>query len=421
MTHIPTVWHPYTQHGQNQPIMEVERAQGVWLYTTDGRRILDAISSWWVNLHGHGHQRIVKAITQQAQQLEQVIFAGFTHAPAEDLAQQLLALAPKNLETVFYSDNGSTAVEVALKMAVGHFHNQGRPRHLFVAFEHAYHGDTVGAMSVGAPGPFTAFYQRLLFPVQRIPFPEAGQEEETLRVFRQMLTQQGDDIAGLIIEPLILGAGGMRTYAPELIRELRALCDHYGVLLIADEVMTGFGRTGTLFAMEQTGVAPDLMCLSKGITGGFLPLGATLATGEVFKSFLATDRAKAFYHGHSYTANPLACAAALANLEVFRTEPVWERISTISDTHYQELLALADEPAVVAVRQAGTIAAVEFRAEDEGYLSHRAPSLANFFLSRNILLRPLGNVVYILPPYCITPQELHEVYEAIHESIDFQP
>lgn len=411
------VWRPYTQHGAMAEPVWIDRAQGQYLYAKDGRRLFDAVSSWWVNLHGHGEPRIAAAIAAQATRLEHVIFAGFTHEPAETLAEKLVALAPAGLEHVFYSDDGSTAVEAGLKMALGAGSFRGRPRSVIAALEHSYHGDTFGAMSVSARGPFTQPYERHLFEVERLPFPEAGRERFTLEAFTALLARRPDEVAALILEPLVLGAGGMKMYAPAVLRDLRALCSRHGVYLIADEVMTGFGRTGTMFACEAAGVSPDILCLSKGITGGFLPLGVTMASGEVFDAFRSGDRAKAFFHGHSYTANPLACAAAAASLEIFKTDPVLERIAAIGALHERRLAALGSHPAVAAVRRRGTIAAVERRASDPGYLSALGPRLYDFYLSRGVLLRPLGNVVYLLPPYCSTDEDLNHAYDAIEESL----
>jgi len=429
----PPIWHPFTQHGLGPVFPRIERAEGAVLFTEDGREIVDAIASWWVTLHGHGHPRIAQAIARQAQRLEQVIFAQFTHGPAEDLAQGLLARAPQGLETVFFSDNGSTAVEVALKMAIGHWarERRGRGRPLFAALEHAYHGDTFGAMAVGERGVFTQEYAPLLFDVARLPFPHPGREQETLKAWEDLLAQQGERVAALIVEPLVLGAGGMLTYPPHVLARLAATARCHGVPWIADEVMTGFGRTGSFFAVDQlkglepagdsaghTRLSPDLLCLSKGITGGFLPLGATLASGAVFQAFQSPQREHMFFHGHSYTANPIACAAALASLEVFSQEPVMERIQAIGQWHDEKLAALAGHPRVAAVRRVGVIAAVEFQAADGGYLHEMAPALSAFSLSRGVLLRPLGNVVYILPPYGISHEQLNKAHDLIAESLE---
>ena len=411
------VWHPFTQHAVAPPAILIERGQGARLITPDGRSIIDAIASWWVTLHGHGHPRIAAAIAAQAARLEQVIFAGFTHGPAETLARRLIARAPAGLDVAFFSDSGSTAVEVAVKMAVGCWHHRGERRTRIVALEDGYHGDTFGAMACGARGLFTAPYWPMLFEVERLPFPQAGAEAATIEAFAALLSRDEGAVAALIVEPLVLGAGGMRMYPPWVLGALADLCRQHGVFLIADEVMTGFGRTGTFFACEQAGVAPDLMCVSKGLTGGFLPMGLTLATKALYDAFYASDRAKMFFHSSSYTGNPIACAAALASLDVWDAEPVFQRIAAIAAQHRQRLEGLADRPEVVATRQTGTIAAIELRVPAAGYFAELGPRLYRFFLARDVLLRPLGNVVYVLPPYCITRDELDAVYDAITEAL----
>jgi adenosylmethionine-8-amino-7-oxononanoate aminotransferase len=403
-------------------MIEIVGAEGVWLHGAENQRILDAISSWWVITHGHGHPAIAAAVARQARTLDQVIFAGFTHPPAEHLARKLLALALRKadgepLEFVFLSDSGSTAVEVGLKMAVGYWHNIGRPRHRVVAFEHGYHGDTFGAMSVGARGIFNAPYHPMLFHVDFLPFPAPGREQATLDAFAALLARHREQVAALIVEPLVLGAGGMLMYGPTVLAELAALARRHDVFLVADEVMTGFGRTGTLFACEQAAIVPDVMCLSKGITGGFLPMGATLATRRLYDAFWSEDRGRMFFHSSSYTGNPIACAAACANLEVWENEPVLERIAGIAAAHRRRLPGLRDHPLVRDARSRGSIAAVEIATPKGGYLSDLAPRLYKYFLSRGLLLRPIGNVVYLLPPYCITNDELDGIYDVIEDCL----
>src|SRR5262245_49876473 len=310
------IWHPYTQEAANLPELEIVRAEGAHLYTKEGRSLIDAISSWWVNLHGHSHPAIAEAIAVQARKLEHVIFAGFTHAPAEELAEKLGRILPPSLNRVFYSDNGSTAVEAALKMALQYWSNKGRPgKRRIVALEHAYHGDTIGAMSVSADSPFTAAFDALRLPVLRVAAAE--DLDELLRVKR-------DEIGAMIVEPLIQGSAGMIVYAVERLQRFRELCAANEVLFIADEVFTGFGRTGRMFACNHADIVPDFMCLSKGLTGGFLPLAATLCREELYQAFCGADRTRTFFHGHSYSGNPLGCAAAVASLEVFDREPVFE-------------------------------------------------------------------------------------------------
>ncbi len=416
MTSTSPVWHPFTQHAIAPKTIAVVRGSGAFLETVDGDLILDAISSWWVITHGHCHPRIVEAVKVQAERLDQVIFAGFTHEPAERLAVALVELTPEPLKRVFYSDSGSTAVEVALKMALGYWRNMGSPRRHIVALEHAYHGDTIGTMSAGARGVFNAAYEPLLFDVKRLPFPAEGEEQTTLDAFEAVCRAGG--VAALIVEPLILGAGGMLMWPPVTLAQIRRICDQYDVLLIADEVMTGWGRTGTLFACEQAGIAPDILCLAKGITGGHLPLAVTLCTNRIFDAHYSRDRSKTFYHSSSYTANPIACAAAVANIDVWREEPVLARVQALCEMQERCVAQLRTDTAFSSVRRAGTITALNVDVEDEGYLSEIGPALYEEFVARGVLLRPLGNTVYVMPPYCITSDQLDCVYAALVDAVD---
>jgi len=410
------VWHPFTQHALRPRLPKVVRAEGAYLYTDGGTRFIDAISSWWVTTHGHCHPRIVAAIRSQAEALDQVIFAEFTHEPAERLAARLVDITPPGLNHVFFSDSGSTSVEVALKMALGYWRHNNAGRERIVVLEHSYHGDTIGAMSVGARGTFTDPYGSVLFEVDRIPFPERGREERTLRAF-DALCRRGN-VAALLIEPLLLGAGGMLMYSPDVLARLRDGCTHHGVLFIADEVMTGWGRTGTKFACEQAGVSPDIACYSKGLTGGTMPLAATLCSTDVFAAHYSTDRRRTFFHSSSYTANPIACAAALANLEVWDDEPVQARIDALAQLHAHRLKRFKDDERFVNVRQMGTIAAMEVKSGDAGYLATIGPRLHEHFLASHVLLRPLGDTVYVMPPYCVTGEDLDLVYGAIESGVD---
>ena len=403
-----SVWHPFTQHALTPEFPVVSRGEGVWLETDKGR-LLDAISSWWVITHGHRHPKIVAAIKALADRLDRVIFANLTHQPAEDVARGLIEIAPRGLSHVFYSDSGSPAVEVALKMALGFWKNTGKPRTRIIALEHAYHGDTVGTMSAGARGVFTAAYGPLLFDVVRLPFPAPGREQETL----DMLKAAAKDAAALIVEPLILGSGGMLMYPPEVLRALAIICRRNGTLFIADEVMTGFGRTGTLFACKQAGVSPDILCLAKGLTGGSLPLAVTLCTPEIFQAHYSQNRSRTFFHSSSFTANPIACAAARANLEIWRDEPVAGRITGLGAMQEERLKGFRTDSRFTNVRRLGTIAALDLKVADPGYMAGIGPRLTAFFLGRGILLRPLGNTIYVLPPYGIAAAELDLVYDAI--------
>ena len=406
------IWHPFTQHALTPDVPLIAKGEGAWLETDDGTRLLDAISSWWVITHGHRPARIVAAIKAQADQLDQVIFAGYTHQPAEDVARGLLEIAPSGLRHVFFSDSGSTAVEVALKMALGYWRNSSKPRHGIIALEHAYHGDTIGAMAAGARGVFNAAYEPLLFDVQRLPFP-TGDGADSLAALEKL----APTAAALIVEPLLLGAGGMLTYAPDILVRMKAICEKHGTLFIADEVLTGFGRTGTLFACQQANVAPDIMCLAKGLSGGVLPLAATLASEEIFAAHYSPDRSRTFFHSSSFTANPIACAAAAANLAIWNDEPVRMRIAALGAMQEERLAPFRGDPRFEKVRRLGTVAALDVRVSDPGYLAGPGPQLMAHFLARNILLRPLGNTIYVLPPYCITAAELGMIYDAIADCV----
>jgi adenosylmethionine-8-amino-7-oxononanoate aminotransferase len=422
------IWHPFTRGVAGADLPRIVRGEGAWLFADDGRRILDAISSWWVNLHGHAHPRIAAAVAHQAKTLEHVLLAGFVHEPVERLAEELRRITPAGLEHIFFSDDGSTAVEVALKMALQFWRNGGRrEKREIVALAHGYHGDTAGAMSVSDDSLFTEAFEAMRFPVHRAHSAycyrcPVGLKRETCHIecadsLEGILREHGERIAAIIVEPLLQGAGGMIVHPVEFLQRVRALATKYNVLLIADEVLTGFGRCGKMFATELAGVTPDLMCLSKGITGGFLPMGATLVTGRIFDAFDGPDAGHTFWHGHSYTGNPIACAAAVASMEIFRTEPVMERIAGIAAIHAERLPAFSRHEKVGDVRGIGTMAAIELRAVDAGYLSELRPKLYKFFLDRGILLRPLGNVIYILAPYCIDAADLHHIYDVIEEAV----
>ncbi len=408
------VWHPFTQHGLGDAIPAVLRAEGAALFTADGRRIIDAISSWWVTTHGHCHPRIMAAIREQSERLDQLIFAGWTHEPAEAVARGLRAIMPDALTRVFFSDSGSTSVEVALKMALGFWANRGEARQRIVVMDHSYHGDTIGAMSVGARGVFNAPYAPLLFDVGRVPFP-AGDPQATLDALE---AECAGGAAAFIVEPLLLGAGGMLVYPPEVLAQMRAICGAYGTLFIADEVMTGWGRTGTLLACEQADVVPDLLCLSKGLTGGALPLAVTMASEAIWDAHYSQDRSRSFFHSSSYTANPIACAAAAANLAIWREESVLDRVAQLAARQTRQMAVLASHPAIASLRQCGTIVAMELGGGDATYLSDLGPRLLRYFREADVLLRPLGNTVYVMPPYCVDDADLGTIYEVIAAAAD---
>lgn len=417
----PNLWHPFTPIGGMPVPPRVVRGSGTRLFLEDGRVLLDCISSWWVNLHGHAHPHIVNAIQEQAETLEHVIFAGFTHEPAERLAAELAGILPDPLTRVFYSDDGSTAVEVALKMARQYWRNLGEERPAFIAFDGAYHGDTFGAMAAGAPSTFSAPFADLLFAVERLPFPATWigdtevevREATILAELERLLEAHPDRYAALIVEPLVQGAGGMRVCRAEFLQSVAAILRRYGVLLIFDEVMTGFGRTGTCFASERAGVTPDLICLAKGLTGGFLPMAVTAVTEEIYDTFSSPSAEKTFWHGHSYTANPLGCAAALASLELLRSnEPIYRGM----ESHHRDFLAGLDMTKVIRARVVGTIAAFDLQIPGEpGYFHEVGKTFRARAIDRGLLLRPLGNTVYFMPPYSLTDSEREMLYrEVIH-------
>jgi adenosylmethionine-8-amino-7-oxononanoate aminotransferase len=396
------LWHPYTQMLTTPDPLPITRAESVWLYTEDGRKIMDGISSWWVNIHGHSHPKLNAALAAQARELEHVIFAGCTHRPAVELAERLIEILPPGLTRVFYSDNGSTAVEVAMKLALQYWRNVGQPnRTTFITLHNAYHGDTAGAMSASEDSVFTRAFSRMMFPVERV---------HGLKDMENRLREADDTVAAVLIEPMLQGAGGMIVWPAEFVAGVRQLCDKHKTLLIADEVLTGFGRTGKMFACEYAAIAPDIICLSKGLTAGYLPLGVTAATSAIYDAFLSDDRSKTFFHGHSYTANPLACAVGLASLDLFRDEPVLANVACLERqlrAGFEPLRPLGD------VRVIGGVAAVELKSGKPGYLDGIGPRLAAAFLERGLLLRPLGNIVYFMPPYCITESETSWALEQI--------
>jgi adenosylmethionine-8-amino-7-oxononanoate aminotransferase len=416
-----SLWHPYTQMLTAPPPLPIVRGEGAYLYTEDGRRILDGISSWWVNIHGHSHPKLNEALAAQAGRLEHVIFAGCTHPPAVELAERLLAVLPGGLTRIFYSDNGSTAVEVALKLACQYWGNRGEPeRRLFIALHHGYHGDTVGAMSASDDSIFTRPFAPLLFRVLRAHSPYCyqcplGLARSTCGIdclgdLERLLTEQGDAVGGVLVEPMLQGAGGMIVWPAEFLAGVRRLCTQHGTLMIADEVLTGFGRTGRMFACEHATVAPDIICLSKALTAGYLPLGVTATTEAVHDAFLSEDRTRTFFHGHSFTANPLACAVAAASLDLIHETGALDRVQLLERWLCQGLAPLAALPWVGDVRVIGGVGIVELVTEragqgSGGYLDTVGPRLAQAFLERGLLLRPLGNVLYFMPPYVVTEPE----------------
>jgi adenosylmethionine---8-amino-7-oxononanoate aminotransferase len=412
------IWHPYTQMQDALPIIPIVSGKDSLLFDENGKSYIDAVSSWWTNLHGHSNSFIANKIAEQARQLEQVIFAGFTHKPAVELAEKLLDILPNNQKKVFYSDNGSTAVEVALKMALQYWSNKNQNRKLFITLEGAYHGDTFGAMSISGRGAFTAPFSSLLFDVLTIPVPVEGQEIKCLEKLKKIISESCSQLAGFIFEPLVQGASGMIMYQPEILDQLLDLCKKNGIITIADEVMTGFGRTGKIFASEYLQNKPDIFCLSKGITGGFMPFGATTCTAEIYNAFLSDNKMKTFFHGHSYTANPIACAASIASMELLKDSKTIANIQRIATKHLQFKLKLKEFDFLKDVRSIGTILAIDINTSDANYFSSLRDTMYLFFIEKGILLRPLGNIIYIMPPYCTTDNELEFIYSSILEFLN---
>lgn len=416
------IWHPFTQMQTARPPIPILRAAGAYLYGEDGTAYLDGISSWWVNLHGHAHPYIVEKIRSQASTLDHCIFADFTHPGAIELAERILRILPGEMSKIFYSDNGSTSVEVALKMVFQYWHNQNpqTKRSKVISFRGAYHGDTLGAMSAAGKNEFNRPFWPYQFEVESIDPPLMGMEQSSYMQLKNKLEQ--GNVACFVFEPLVMGSGGMKMYSVVGLEPLLKLCRLYGVLTIADEVMTGFGRTGTLFACGRLLMGPDLICLSKGLTGGVLPLGITACRQHVFEAFLSGDRSKAFLHGHSYTANPISCSAALASLDLLEgSDSLTARIE-IEELQRSFSTKWKGHPRLSRCESYGTILAIEYAVSDQAsYFHPLRDSLYQFFLERKILLRPLGNVLYVLPPYCISGEELSEIHRQIENTIENFP
>ncbi|MFM7623132.1 MAG: adenosylmethionine--8-amino-7-oxononanoate transaminase [Alphaproteobacteria bacterium] len=416
------LWHPFTQHGHPETaFVPIVSGQGSYLYTEDGHKLLDLIASWWVITHGHSHPALIKAMAAQAAKLDQVIFAGFTHEPAITLGRGMQgALGRRDLWKLFFSDNGSTAVEVALKMALHAQNNWGYPeKKRFLAFQGGYHGDTVGAMSVGRSSGFFDPYQKLLFPVQTIDYPETWindpdvlhKEEKSLSALTQHL--KNGDIAGMILEPLIQGASGMRMCRPTFVNHVVRLCQQAGVLVIFDDVMTGFGRTGSLFAFHQLSETPDIVCLAKGLTGGMMPMSLTCASPQVFDAFLSTDFYRSLIHGHSFTANPIACAVANRSLALFHEDDTLKKIAAIEHVHRRAIATLESDGLAHRPRILGSVAAFDVTHECMPYNTEKNHALRALFLKSGLILRPLGGTLYLMPPYCTALDDLEEAYAQI--------
>jgi len=414
------IWHPFTQMKTAAPPIAIVRGEGARLYDESGNIYIDAIASWWMNLHGHAHPHIAAALKRQAETLEHVIFADFTHRPAVELAERLLAKLGHNQSRIFYSDNGSTAVEVGIKMCFQYWYNIGTPKTKIIAFEGAYHGDTFGAMSVGGRSSFSAPFEPFLFDVIFVEPPLPGHENASIAQLQKILIDHENEIAGFIFEPIVQGSGGMRIYDAAPLDKMLELCIEQDIICIADEVMVGFGRTGKMWASDHLKYSPDIFCLSKGLTGGTMAFGATTCTSKIFDAFWSDDKLKTLFHGHSCTGNPLASSVALASLDLMEKPETWANIRRIENAHAAFTEKLKSHRLAKNIRQMGVILAFDIHNKDEtSYFNNLRDIIWKFFIDKRLLLRPLGNTVYVLPPYCITDQELAMVYQGIEDLLYF--
>lgn len=416
MDSMDPIWHPYTQEAIAGRPLHVKSAGDEFLYLDDGRKLIDAVSSWWTITHGHCNEEIMEAVAKQAKELDHVIFAGFSHDRALEVARKLLDLLPGNQAKVFFSDNGSTAVEIAVKMAVQYHYNRGVKRKVIIALEGAFHGETFGAMSISDRHGFDAAFVPYLFDVKRIPVPEADTLEECIALIEHY--NSAGAVAAFIFEPLVMGAGGMKMYEAMHLDHLLQYCRENSILTIADEVMTGFGRTGRIFATDHCVVKPDIICLAKGLSGGVLPVAVTTCTREIYGAFYSSEKRKAFYHGHSFTGNPLACAAASANLDIVARPGFLDTVRRISNANRSFAEEVKRQFPAADIRVQGTILAVNFKSgEEEAYFSDLKEELAHYFMDNNVFIRPLGNVLYIMPPYCISETSLGSLHALFLEAL----
>lgn len=411
------LWHPYTQHKTSQTPIAITKAEGALLWDENGKEYIDAIASWWVNPFGHSNKIIADAIYKQLTTLEHVLFGGFTHEPAVKVAEKLMEILPKNQQKIFFSDNGSTAVEVAIKVALQYFFNKNEKRTTIIAFENAFHGDTFAAMAASGISFYTQAFQGMFIDVVRIPVPLKGQEQTSFEALENAI--RNNDCAGFIFEPLVQGAAGMVMYEPEALAKLIEICKKNNVLTIADEVMTGFGKTGKTFAMDYVSEQPDMICLSKALTGGTIPMAITTFTQDIFDAFYDDDINKALFHGHTFTANPTGCAAVLASIDLLQTSEMQNNIERINQKHLEFQKKIEKHPKVITARTLGVIFAVEIKSNsEESYYGSMRTKLYNFFIDKGLVLRPVGNIVYILPPYIMTNEQLQKVYNTIEEAIE---
>ena len=409
-------WHPYTQHKTAQKHIAIVKGEGALLWDEDGKEYIDAIASWWVNPYGHSNKFIADAIYKQLTTLEHVLFGGFTHEPAVQVAEKLVPMLPNNQKKLFFSDNGSTAVEIAIKVALQYFYNKGEKRTKIIAFENAFHGDTFAAMAASGISFFTEAFRGSLIEVVRIPVPVKGKEQESFEALEQLM--KTNEFAGFIFEPLVQGAAGMVMYEPSALNRLMAICKEYNVFTIADEVMTGFGKTGKNFACDYLAEQPDMMCLSKALTGGTIPMAITSFTQELFDGFYDDDVNKALFHGHTFTANPTGCAAAIASMQLLESDEMQQHIQRMNLKHLAFQERIKSHPRVATTRVLGVIFALEIKTDGaESYYGNFRNTLYNFFIGKGVILRPVGNIVYILPPYVISDDQLEKIYKTIEEAL----
>ena len=411
------LWHPYTQHKTASPPIAIIKGEGALLWDENNKEYIDAIASWWVNPFGHSNRFIADAIYKQLTTLEHVLFGGFTHEPAVVLAEKLMEIIPSNQKKIFFSDNGSTSVEVAIKVAFQYFYNLGEKKTTLIAFENAFHGDTFAAMAASGISFYTQAFKEMFIDVIHIPVPINGQEEESYTALRNVI--ENKNVAGFIFEPLVQGAAGMVMYEPEALDELIQICKENNVLTIADEVMTGFGKTGKTFACDYLQTQPDMMCLSKALTGGTIPMAITTFTQELFNAFYDDDINKALFHGHTFTANPTGCAAALASIQLLQTQEMQENIARVNKNHLAFQKYIESHPKVTTTRVLGVIFALEIKTENQAsYYGTLRNKLYDFFIENGVVLRPVGNIVYILPPYIITDEQLEKVYQVVEKALE---
>lgn len=411
------LWHPYTQHKTAALPIAIKKGKGALLWDENDKEYIDAIASWWVNPYGHSNTVIADAIYKQLTTLEHVLFGGFTHEPAILVAEKLIEILPKNQQKIFFSDNGSTAVEVAIKVALQYFFNKGEKRTTIIAFENAFHGDTFAAMAASGISFYTQAFQGMFIDVVRIPVPVKGQEKESFEALKKAI--ESNNVAGFIFEPLVQGAAGMVMFEPESLEELIRICKENNVLTIADEVMTGFGKTGKTFAMDYLVEKPDMMCLSKALTGGTIPMAITTFTSDIFDAFYNDDINKALFHGHTFTANPTGCAAALASLELLQTDEMQANIIRVNQRHLDFQERIKQHPKVTTTRVLGVIFALEIKTESSAsYYGSLRNKLYDFFIENGVILRPVGNIVYILPPYIITDEQLQKIYQVVENALE---